>query len=356
MEFGIQFFPDVGPDEKPADQYWREALDLVALCDEYGYTHVRTVEHYFHRYGGYSTNPVVFLAAASQRTQKARLITGAIIPVFNHPLKVAGEIGMLDAISGGRLEVGFARAFLPHEFRTWGRDLDESRARFDEGVAQITRLVEDENVTEKGRFHSFENVTSLPRPTQKPRPAFWLAAASTPESFTRTGELGHWLMTFPRSREQVREWIGLYRDAWRKAGHPGQGRVMIALHMYCASDGEAAVSVARDRVNAYLRSQADAASDWATGTVSKDYEAYPRNIEKLLKANFESAVANGGCWVGTPEALRAMIAEYDDSVGGFDVASLQVNFHTMPVDLAAASMRLFSREVMPYFAATAEAG
>ena len=43
--------------------------------------------------------------------------TGAVLPVFNHPLKIAGEIGMLDAISNGRLECGFGRAFLPHEFQ-----------------------------------------------------------------------------------------------------------------------------------------------------------------------------------------------------------------------------------------------
>jgi alkanesulfonate monooxygenase SsuD/methylene tetrahydromethanopterin reductase-like flavin-dependent oxidoreductase (luciferase family) len=30
---------------------------------------VRTVEHYFLPYGGYSPNPVVFLAAAAQHTQ-----------------------------------------------------------------------------------------------------------------------------------------------------------------------------------------------------------------------------------------------------------------------------------------------
>ena len=34
------------------------------------------------------------------KTQKARLLTGAVLPVFNNPLKLAGEIGMLDAISG----------------------------------------------------------------------------------------------------------------------------------------------------------------------------------------------------------------------------------------------------------------
>ena len=42
----------------------------------------------------------------------------------------------------------------------------------------VRRLLEEENVTAQGRFHSFEKVTSLPRPTQKPRPPFWIAARS----------------------------------------------------------------------------------------------------------------------------------------------------------------------------------
>ena len=119
MEFGLQFFPDVGPDEKSAQQYWNECLDLVDLCDELGYAQVRTVEHYFEPYGGYSPSPHVFLTAASQRTSKGRLLTGAVLPIFNHPLKIAGEIGMLDAISNGRLDCGFGRAFLPHEFQRY---------------------------------------------------------------------------------------------------------------------------------------------------------------------------------------------------------------------------------------------
>ena len=111
--------------------------------DELGYTHVRQVEHYFKPYGGYSPNPLLFLTAAAQRTQNTRLITGAVLPAFNSPLKLAGEIGMLDGISNGRLEVGFARAFLPHEFAQFGVSLDESRRRFTEGLAQITLLLKD---------------------------------------------------------------------------------------------------------------------------------------------------------------------------------------------------------------------
>ena len=166
-----------------------EALQLVSMCDELGYSHVRIVEHYFHPYGGYSPNPIVFLTAASQRTQKAKLITGAVLPVFNHPLKLAGEIGMLDAISNGRLEVGFARAFLPHEFKQFGISLDESRARFEEGVSQVRRLLEEENVTMNGQFHQFTNVTSLPRPTQTPRPPFWLAALEHRFSIRKLGKI-----------------------------------------------------------------------------------------------------------------------------------------------------------------------
>src|SRR5262249_17257092 len=129
MEFGIQFFPAVGPDQKPADQYWREALELTQLAERLGFTNVRTVEHYFLSYGGYSPDPLIFLSAAAAVTRSIRLITGAVLPVFNNPLKLAGQIGMVDAISGGRLEVGFARAFFaPRVCSLWHLDGREPRA------------------------------------------------------------------------------------------------------------------------------------------------------------------------------------------------------------------------------------
>ena len=168
MEFGIQFFPSVGPEQVSADRYWADALALTQIAEQLGFTSVRTVEHYFHPYGGYSPNPLVFLSAAAAVTRSMRLITGAVLPVFAHPLKLAGEIGMVDAISGGRLEVGFARAFLPHEFARFGISMDESRGRFEEGLQQVRLLLETEHASSNGTYHSFKGVTSLPRPTQKP--------------------------------------------------------------------------------------------------------------------------------------------------------------------------------------------
>jgi len=40
----------------------------------------------------------------------------------------------------------------------------------------------------------------------------------------------------------------------------------------------------------------------------------------------------------------------DADFGGFEHASLQVNFNLMPFEEAMGSMRLFAREVMPRFA------
>jgi natural product biosynthesis luciferase-like monooxygenase protein len=350
MEFGVQFFPAVGPAQKPADQYWREALELTALADELGFSNVRTVEHYFNSYGGYSPDPLIFLSAAAARTRSIRLVTGAVLPVFNNPLKLAGQIGMVDAISGGRLEVGFARAFLPHEFARFGISMDESRARFDEGMEQVRRLLEEEKVTVQGRFHSFKDVTSLPRPTQKPRPPFWIAALSTRDTFEVAGRHGHYLMGIPLGGAHMASLLKVYRDAWTAAGHPGRGKVMLAFHMFCAETSAQAAAVARAPLNQYLKSIVDAASDWMSGVASRDYPNYQKTIEALARETFESQVEKGAAWVGTPDEIRRAIESYDREVSGFESASLQVNFGMIGLAEAQASMRLFAKEVMPHFA------
>jgi alkanesulfonate monooxygenase SsuD/methylene tetrahydromethanopterin reductase-like flavin-dependent oxidoreductase (luciferase family) len=347
MQVGIQFFPDVGPAEKSARDYWQEALHLVSLCDTYGYSHVRTVEHYFYPYGGYSPNPVVFLAAAAQRTKRARLVTGAVLPAFNNPLKLAGELAMLDALCDGRLDIGFARAFLPHEFSRFGVKLDESRARFDEGMEQVRLLLEHDCASHKGVFHSFEKVTSLPRPTQRPRPPFYIAALATKESFERAGTAGHGIMAIPMAGGAMAELLGLYREAWARAGHPGRGTVMMAFHMFCHEDQATAETIARGPLDRYLQSLVAAASEWIGGKASADYPGYDKVIAGLSRENFDTQVAKCAAWVGTPERIQDTIATYQRQVGGFEIASLQVNFNDMSLSDADASMRLFGAQVLP---------
>ena len=345
----MQFFPDVRPSEKSAAQYFDESLRLVEWCDVYGYSHVRIVEHYFHHWGGYSPNPLVFLTAASQRTKRARLVTGAVLPVFNHPLKLAAELAMLDAISNGRLDIGFARAFLPYEFRHFGVSMDESIARFEEGVAQIRDLLENERSTSNGRFHKYENVGSLPRPTQLPRPPFWIAAVGTPDSFERAGKLGYNLMAIPGVGSTPSQLVQVYREAWKSAGHPGQGKVMLAVFMYCHEDREEAVRIAKPRIERHFGSIADAMSEHAGKQLSKDYKNYDKMIEKVRAETFESQMHHFAAFVGTPSDVREQLNEFEKVMGGVDQASMQVNFNDMTYADAERSVRLFGEKVMPRF-------
>lgn len=351
MQFGVQFFPDVAPEQRSGAEYFAEALILAEEAEKVGFSHIRIVEHHFHPYGGYSPNPMLFLAAAAQRTRRARLVTGAVLPVFNHPLKLAGEIGMLDAISGGRLDVGFARAFLPHEFRRFGRLPDESVARFREGIEQVELLLTRENVTHRGRFHTIENTTSLPRPTQKPRPKFYVAALNTPDSFAFAGHMGYSVMAIPLGGGAMRALIGAYREAWKTAGHPGNGEIMLAFHMFCDADGERARNFARPFLDDYLHSLVEAASDWLDGRTSEDYPGYDKVIAKLRQSRAGDLIASGAAWIGSPEEIIGQVRHTQQEFGDYEHASLQVNFNTMPLEPARDSMRLFAERVTPLFTA-----
>lgn len=348
MKFGVQFFPSVSPQQKRARDYFNESLDIAEEAEKLGFAHARTVEHYFERYGGLSPNPIVFLSALSQRTKTMRLVTGAVLPVFNHPLKLAGEIAMLDAISNGRLDVGFARAFLPHEFRRFNISPDQSQARFREGIEQVNLLLTKENVSSNGEFHSFENLTSLPRPTQTPRPKFWIAATQTEESFEFAAKNGYALMTIPIG--PIKPLVARYREVWKQYGHPGDGEIMIAFHMFCHENGKTARDLAREPFEDYFKAVAESVSDWTSHkTVSKDYRDYDKTMAKMKASTLEGQIESGGAWIGTPDEIKANIASAFEKFGRFEHASIQINFGTLDIAEAQRSLRLFAAEVMPTF-------
>ena len=122
---------------------------------------------------------------------------------------------------------------------------------------------------------------------------------------------------------------------------------MLAFHMLCHEDQQEAERLAREPINRYLRSLVEAASDWTSGTVSADYPGYENVINSLANETFETQMAKGAAWVGTPERILDMIVSYQAQVGGFEIASLQVNFNDLPLDTAEASMRLFGERVLP---------
>ena len=91
----------------------------------------------------------------------------------------------------------------------------------------------------------------------------------------------------------------------------------------------------------------DAASDWTTGTNSASYPGYDKVIAALARETFETQTAKCAAWVGTPERILETAAHYQDQIGSFEIASLQVNFNDLPLQVAEDSMRLFGDRVLP---------
>ncbi|MBM4761804.1 LLM class flavin-dependent oxidoreductase [Bacillus sp. B15-48] len=348
MKFGISFFPDSHPEDKSGEAYYTEALNLTEEADQLGYHHTRIVEHYEDAYGGYSSNPSIFLAAASQRTKNLRLITGCVLPVFTHPVKLAHELSMLDAISGGRVEVGFARAFLPHEFNTFGIPMSESNQRFRESLDVIQRLWTEDKVTHAGEMYKFENVSVLPRPTQKKIPT-WVAAIQTAESFKWAGENGHNLMVVPylADYDKLRDNIQLYKDAYENAGHGKvqKDQIQMALHTYVREDEQQAIEEGEGYMNHYVNVFLESATAW-DNTTSDQYKGYNMIADALRSMTYDRVLREHRVAIGNPETVTERMKELSEFFG-VHLFSLQMNFGNMKYDHALQSVRLFGKEVIP---------
>ncbi|MBA3329112.1 MAG: LLM class flavin-dependent oxidoreductase [Solirubrobacterales bacterium] len=350
MKSGVNFFPCCRPEVKSAAQFLGEALALSEQADALGYESIKMVEHYFSPYGGYSPSPLIFLAAAAQRTEHARLVTGAAVPAFNHPLKLAAELAMVDCISGGRLDVGFARAFLPHEFDAFGVSMEDSRARFEEGIEAILRLWCEESVDFDGRFHSFEGVSLLPKPVQSPHPPVRVAAVSTPESFTWAGEQGFGLMVVPylSDFENLATLLESYRGAYRGARGSEPPPVSIVLHMLAAATDAQAREDARSGIEQYVSMAKDATVAWS-GRSSPQYRGYDKVYSTLEAMTFDRVLDEGRALIGSPETIGRRLEEL---LALFGPMGLECNvlFGELEHEKAERSIELYGREVLPELA------
>jgi alkanesulfonate monooxygenase SsuD/methylene tetrahydromethanopterin reductase-like flavin-dependent oxidoreductase (luciferase family) len=349
VEFGIVFFPTVGPDDRPAPQYFDECLHLAALAEELGFAHVKTVEHYFFPYGGYSPDPVTFLAAVAARTSRIRLGTSAAIPAFTHPVKLAGKLAMLDNISHGRLDVAFGRAFLPDEFAAFGIPLDESRDRFTEGVTACVRLWSEENVTFDGRFHRFGPVTLLPKVVQRPHPPVFVTSARSPESVERAGTDGYHLQTVPNvmSREVLQERLAIYRNAWAAAGHPeGAARIHFSYPTVVADDGEEAARKGRYDEERNTAAIAAAVRAWS-GTTSAAYPGYEKLADLTTRATFDDRLKDDKVLAGDPDQVRAQLERIAGWYGDDVTISLGIHSGHLDVGDAERTLRLLADRVLP---------
>ena len=94
------------------DRMLGDLSDQARLADEIGYDSISFTEHHFHVEGfELSNNPVMldlFVAMQTRRIRVGQL--GIVLPAQN-PIRVAEDIAMLDHMSDGRANAGFARGY-----------------------------------------------------------------------------------------------------------------------------------------------------------------------------------------------------------------------------------------------------
>jgi alkanesulfonate monooxygenase SsuD/methylene tetrahydromethanopterin reductase-like flavin-dependent oxidoreductase (luciferase family) len=349
MRFGITFFPAVGPEDLSAATYFQDALDLAVHADERGFHHVKTVEHYFFPYGGYSPDPVPFLSAVAARTRTIRVATGAVIPAFSHPVQLAGRLAVLDNISRGRLDVGFGRAFLPDEFAAFEVGLDESRARFEDGVQVVQRLWTETDVVVDGPFHRFGPVTLLPRPYRPEGPSVLVATATSPESAEKAGLAGRGLQAVPAiaGAAKFREILAAYRQGWVSGGRAaGTEEIQISLGAFIADDRDEALAMGRRDEQLYSDKIAEATRSWATKR-SADYPGYENLAHAGTILHFDRRFAEDHILAGTVDDVRAQLDRIADRYGSDVTVSLTIHSGNLPADVARRTLDRIADKIAP---------
>lgn len=113
--------------DDPARAY-RETVELAVRAEELGYDSFWVAQHHDVHLGGRLPSPLVLLAAAAERTRLIRLGTAAVALPLEDPRRLAEDAAVLDALSGGRLELGIGVGADPTASQRFGRRHDDRRA------------------------------------------------------------------------------------------------------------------------------------------------------------------------------------------------------------------------------------
>jgi natural product biosynthesis luciferase-like monooxygenase protein len=180
-----------------------------------------------------------------------------VLPL-HHPIRVAEEWAFVDNISQGRVGVSFASGWQPNDFVISPATFADRKNAMVANIDVVRRLWRGEKLAFPGPLGKDVEVQTLPRPIQKELP-IWVTAAGNPETFQQAGEMGCHLLThlLGQKIEDVTAKLKVYREAWRKAGHAGEGHVTLMLHTFVGPDEDEVREIVRGPMKEYLRSSVD---------------------------------------------------------------------------------------------------
>jgi alkanesulfonate monooxygenase SsuD/methylene tetrahydromethanopterin reductase-like flavin-dependent oxidoreductase (luciferase family) len=130
----------------PPRQLYRDYVELFVAAEELGFDSAWVAQHHFDAASGRLPSPFTFLAAVAERTRHIHLGTAVVTLPLEDPVRVAEDAAVLDALSGGRVELGVGSGADPAVFTAFGKDLSRRREDNSAGVATLAAAFAGEPV------------------------------------------------------------------------------------------------------------------------------------------------------------------------------------------------------------------
>ncbi len=259
------------------DQMLAELADQALLAEALGYDSISFTEHHFHVEGfEMSNNPVLLDLFVGMKTKRIRVGQLGIVLPANNPLRVAEDIAMLDHMTGGRANAGFARGYqrrwvdvmaqqthgvhgaLPHQHdaideanrlafeecfeiikRAWTEDWLEFPGKFWRVPAGETPWTLDATKQWGGGIRDglVKAVSVVPKPVQKPHPPIFQPFASSERSIRWCAEQGVTAILPPLHPLRERALFELYAQVAKRP--LGEGIGVLRDVVIADSDAEA---------------------------------------------------------------------------------------------------------------------
>jgi alkanesulfonate monooxygenase SsuD/methylene tetrahydromethanopterin reductase-like flavin-dependent oxidoreductase (luciferase family) len=165
----------------PAAEHLARTFEVIEQAEALGADSIWATEHHLFE-DGYLSQPLTFAAAAAARTSRVRVGTGILLAPLRHPRHVAEQAALIDAISGGRFELGLGAGYVASEFEAFGAELRGRFGETDRVFSEVRELLATEQLSRLS--------------VQQPIP-LWLGYQGPKNAF-RAGKLGAGLLTLNR--------------------------------------------------------------------------------------------------------------------------------------------------------------
>lgn len=205
MRFGT-FIPQgwrhdlVGID--PAD-HWRVMRTLAQRADEGPWESLWVYDH-FHTVPVPSEEATheawTLMAAFAASTDRIRLGQMCTCIGYRNPAYLAKVAATVDAISGGRVEMGIGAGWYEHEWRAYGYGfprIGERLGMLREGVEIMRQAWTSGSVTLDGEHYSMSGATVRPLPLQQGGIPLWIAGGGEKKTLRLVAEYGDYANVAP---------------------------------------------------------------------------------------------------------------------------------------------------------------